>query len=154
MEQEGCRMEAADFAEALGCACFTLRKTARAVTQFYNAALQPSGLLATQFSLLAVLAGQGSASMTALAERLGMDRTTLTRNLQALERRGLAVVHPDAEDGRVQRIAITEAGQDALEGAWPLWRGAQAAILGQLGAGRWAEMARDLAEVEATSRRQ
>ena len=67
------------------CSCFNLRRAARRVTQVYDHALAPSGLKATQFTLLVVLegadAGEGIA-MTRLAEKLGMDRTTLTRNRQ------------------------------------------------------------------------
>src|SRR5215468_6052077 len=70
------------------CACFNLRKTTRAITQFYNAILQPSGLLATQFTLLAILARDHPTPISALADALGMDRTTLSRNLKPLQRDG------------------------------------------------------------------
>jgi len=123
----------ANFAD---CSCFNLRRAARRVTQVYDHALAPSGLKATQFSLLAVLggvdAGEGIAMMR-LAEKLGMDRTTLTRNLGVLEREGLVTVRT-GDDPRSRLVALTKAGRAALDRAAPLWAGAQAKLAGHIGA--------------------
>ncbi|HJZ46632.1 MAG TPA: MarR family transcriptional regulator, partial [Roseiflexaceae bacterium] len=99
---------------ALFCACFNLRKTARAITQFYNAILQPKGLLATQFTLLAILARDNPTPISAFAEALGMDRTTLARNLKPLQRDGLVQVAPDETDHRIQLVTLTAEGRAAL----------------------------------------
>ncbi len=131
--------------KAMSCACFNLRKAARAVTQLYDEVLAPSGLRGTQFPILAVLAAAGSATMTDLADTLVMDRTTLTRNLKPLLGRGL-VERGEGEDRRQRPIAITPAGRDALAKAWPLWEKAQARIAGGLGAARWKGMVGDLNE--------
>ena len=125
------------------CACFNLRKAARAVTQLYDEVLAPSGLRGTQFSVLAVIAAAGSATMTELADTLVMDRTTLTRNLKPLLGRGL-VERGEGEDRRQRPIAITAAGREALDQALPLWEKAQARIAGGLGAARWKGMVEDL----------
>ena len=125
------------------CACNTLRKTARAVTQLYDEVLKPSGLRATQFSLLAVVTRAGAATMAELADALVMDRTTLTRNLKPLKARGL-IQSVESEDRRERRIAVTDAGRRALVQAVPLWRKAQEKVAGGLGKGRWAGMMRDL----------
>src|SRR5919106_4818042 len=85
--------------EASRCACFNLRKATRAVTQLYDDALRPSGLRCTQFSLLTLLRASGTVAMTELAEDAVMDRTTLARNLDILEREGLVRVRP-GEDAR------------------------------------------------------
>ncbi|MEE8273100.1 MAG: MarR family transcriptional regulator, partial [Alphaproteobacteria bacterium] len=74
-----------DAREAAICTCFNLRKAARAVTQLYDAALGPSGLRATQFSLIAALGVRGAPTISQLAKAMVMDRTTLTRNLKPLE---------------------------------------------------------------------
>jgi hypothetical protein len=71
-----------EFDECLSCNCFAVRKAARAVTQHYDRALRKSGLRATQFNTLVVLAKAGPMPMAGLAEFLGMDRTSLTRNVQ------------------------------------------------------------------------
>ena len=127
------------------CTCNTLRKATRAVTQFYDDALKPAGLRATQFSLLATVAAMESATMSVIAEVMVMDRTTLTRNLKPLAKRGLLEIVA-GEDRRERRIALTEKGAKALIAAEPLWRQAQAKIAGSLGDERWAGMVRDLDE--------
>jgi len=120
------------------CVCFNLRATSRAVTQFYNASLQPSGLLSTQFSLLAALAAkEGSVPISTLANDLGLDRTTLARNLQPLQRIRFIHVVPDDQDHRIQLVSITPRGLDKLAQALPLWRQAQQHVLKQFGADRW-----------------
>ncbi len=126
------------------CTCANLRMATRAVTQIYDAALQPSGLKATQLNLLAMLQGMGETPMTRLAEALAMDRTTLTRNLKPLVAKGLVVVEPDT-DQRVRRIVLTEAGARALEAALPLWRTAQSRLVDGLGQARWSNLIDDLA---------
>src|SRR6185437_5494617 len=77
---------------ASSCACFKLRKASRAVTQFYDAALQESGLKVTQLTLLVSLTLAGPVPIGTLADELVMDRTTLTRNVELLVRDGLAEV--------------------------------------------------------------
>lgn len=118
------------------CACFGLRKASRAVTQYYDAALRPSGLRATQFSVLAVLADGEPMTVHGLAERLVTDRTTLTRNLKPLEREGLLTVTRGA-DKRSRRIVISDKGVDVLKTALPLWQKAQDTIVSGIGDGRF-----------------
>ena len=127
------------------CACHTLRKAARAVTQYYDGALRPTGLRATQFTILVTGARTGTATMTELADILVVDRTTLTRNLKPLRDRGL-IESVAGEDRRERLIAITAKGRQALARALPAWRKAQAGIAGRLGGARWSRMTRDLGE--------
>ena len=109
------------------CACFNVRKAARALTAFYDQVIAPTGLRATQGTLLVALARAGDIPVTRLAGILGMDRTTLTRNLEPLERDGLVALRP-GEDRRVRLAGITEKGRKALAAAMPLWREAQRQI--------------------------
>src|SRR3989442_15951619 len=69
----------ADLQEMSGCVCFGLRRATRAVTQFYDSALKPHRLRATQLPILAAASRQESAPLAPLAQELGMDRTTLLR---------------------------------------------------------------------------
>ncbi len=132
------------------CACFNLRKATRAVTQLYDAALAPSGLTATQFSILQLATTAGPLSMTALARRLVMDRTTLTRNLRPLVACRLVVVARDPVDRRSRRVAPTARGRRALAEALPLWRGAQRNFIAALGEPAMRSLLRGLdAAVEA-----
>lgn len=117
------------------CSCFNLRRAARRVTQVYDHALAPSGLKATQFALLAVLgraeADEGIA-MTPLAEKLGTDRTTLTRNLGVVERDGLVTIRT-GKDPRSRLVSLTGAGRMALKRATPLWARAQGELARHIG---------------------
>jgi DNA-binding MarR family transcriptional regulator len=125
------------------CVCNMLRMATRAVTQLYDDALRPSGLRASQFSILATIAGRGEANLKQLEETLAIDQTTLTRNLGLLERDGLLerAPHPD---GRVKAMRLTPAGRRALAVARPLWAQTQKKVLRELGATGWADAQRRL----------
>jgi DNA-binding MarR family transcriptional regulator len=117
------------------CACYNIRKAARLVTQLYDAMLAPSGLPGTQFVLLAAIGRARAATLTRLAQVLGMDRTTLTRNLKLLERQGL--IEMDAGlDRRTHIVRLTGQGRQSLEAAIPFWKQAQATIISRFGQGR------------------
>ena len=127
------------------CTCFNLRKATRAVTQFYDDALRPTGLRVTQFSLLGVIAAFGTASITELAREAVMDRTTLTRNLAVLEDEGLIRVEQGA-DARVRQVSLTPAAHARLAEAHRHWAGAQTHMTEALGRER---VRRLLAELSA-----
>ena len=137
--------------QAARCACFNIRKAARAVTQLYDATLEPSGLRATQFSLLMVLHGMGAVTMTRLSSEMVMDRTTLTRNLGPLEKRGLVEAAAGA-DRRTREIRLTAPGREALALALPLWRRAQACVVGGLGQSHWDRLLPALTATVAVAR--
>jgi DNA-binding MarR family transcriptional regulator len=118
-------MAKGEFAECKGCICFGLRRAARRMTQHYRRVLRPSGLMGTQFSLLVSLAQAGPLPMTQLAARLGLERTSLTRNLKPLEAKGWVSIDED-DDRRVRVVRITPAGRAKARAALPLWRKAQA----------------------------
>ncbi len=127
------------------CTCFNLRKAARAVTQMYDEALQPSGLRATQFSLLSVVENNGPIGITQLARTLVTDRTTLTRNLKPLLSQELVQVVDDT-DRRLRPIAVTSRGRDRLAQALPLWREVQSRLAKGFGHARWTGLLGDLEE--------
>jgi DNA-binding MarR family transcriptional regulator len=110
------------------CLSMALRQAARALTQRYDAAFSVAGIRSTQFSVLVALAQAPSVPLSRLAEALVMDRTTLTRNLAPLLRRGL-VEEAAAEDKRVRSYALTARGKQLLTRALPDWKGVQARIL-------------------------
>jgi DNA-binding MarR family transcriptional regulator len=117
---------------SLGCTCFRLRRASRRVTQYYDRFLEPSGLKVTQYSLLSSIRAHDQISITELAEALGMDRTTLTRNLKPLLDQGLVSVSEGA-DRRTRAIQITPEGEAAYRRAVPHWRAAQAKLVELLG---------------------
>ena len=125
------------------CVCFNLRKTARWVTQLYDEALRPTGLRATQFSLLSVAHYLGTATINQLAEVMVMDRTTLTRNLKPLEAQGYLRIHP-GKDRRQREVTLRPAGSKVLDQAIPLWKEAQAHVVQSLGKDRTGRLLKDL----------
>ncbi|WP_232629705.1 MarR family winged helix-turn-helix transcriptional regulator [Methylobacterium sp. Leaf118] len=110
------------------CLCSTLRRATRALTATYDAALRPAGLRVTQFSILRMLERLGPMPVTRLATEAVLDRSTMGRNLDPLERRGFVRLTVNAADQRERVASLTEAGRDALVAAVPLWREAQARI--------------------------
>jgi DNA-binding MarR family transcriptional regulator len=145
-------LEPNELGQATRCACFSLRKAARAVTQRYDDALRPAGLRTTQFSLLALLRLAGPAPLTRLAEEAVMDRTTLGRNLKVLQRDGLVRVLP-GEDARVREVEITRKGVTKLEETFPYWQRAQRSMARSLGARRMDRMVADLSSAVAAADR-
>lgn len=119
------------------CACFKLRAAARRLTQSYEEALRPFDLKATQFSVMvAVYRTQGKVPITQLADYLQLDRTSLSRNLAALERRGLAA-RSTAGRQNARTVMLTPAGQTVLKDAIAGWLEAQAATRAQVGEEVW-----------------
>jgi DNA-binding MarR family transcriptional regulator len=114
------------------CALANLRRAARAVTRMFDEALAPSGLRSTQFTLIATVAAHETISMSDLADALGMDRTTLARNLGPLERDHLVRVEPGA-DQRVRLVSLTDSGLERLKTAAPLRAAAQRRVVSALG---------------------
>src|SRR5437867_6756488 len=131
-----------------GCACTSLRKAARAVTQLYDEVLRPSGLRATQLAILAATMGTGRVTVTRLAEVIVTDRTTLTRNLRLLERRRLLRI-ASGDDRRERTLTVTERGRATLAKAFPLWEQAQGRIKGGLGPERFQALLAELSAVVA-----
>ncbi|HZY58068.1 MAG TPA: MarR family winged helix-turn-helix transcriptional regulator [Rubrobacteraceae bacterium] len=130
---------------ARACACANLRKAARAVTQVFDEALGSSGLRATQFTLLVTSRLAGEMPISELAERMAMDRTTLSRNLKPLVRKGLLEVRP-GKDGRTRLLRITPEGERTLAKAYPLWERAQHEVVGALGEDRYEALLGDVAQ--------
>lgn len=124
------RAQAANMAAS--CACFNVRKAARAVTQFYDDMLRPSGLRTTQLTLLMLLRGHGEMSINHLAKAAVADRTTLTRNLALLEDRKLVRIR-SGDDARMRIVELTAAGDEAAAAAYPLWQKAQAVVTKRMG---------------------
>lgn len=120
---------------AADCLCFRARRAARAVTRAYDLALRPTGLQATQVTLMnaVALGPEGAQPMGQLAELLALDVSTLTRNLKPLEAAGLLSVGRNQADRRVRMVALTEAGKTRLAEALPHWRRAHAEITATLG---------------------
>ena len=129
------------------CTCFNIRRASRAVTQFYDQIMAPSGIKATQFTMLGAVAMMGSPSVTALSQQLNLDRTTLTRNLKVLVKMGLITISR-GEDRRERVVTPTEFGLTTIKEATPAWQEAQTSLAKSLGEERWRRMLEDLSDLD------
>jgi len=128
-----------------GCVCLALRKAARAVTQFYDRALKAHRLRVTQLPILVAASQHGSVPLAKLAQILGMDRTTLLRNVRPLVRRRLLEVSLGADSRRTE-IRATSAGRALLARLYPEWRTAQDRALKSLRGLDWSRSLEALSE--------
>ena len=108
------------------CTCFHLRRATRRVTQIYDRELAAMELSLNQYSILR-RTGESPRTLGSLADELGMDRTTLTRNLKPLLAAGL-LVETRGEDARQRLLQLSDAGRQRLAAARPHWQRAQRII--------------------------
>lgn len=130
------------------CMGMHIRRASRIMTQVYDAALRPVGLVLNQFTLLVAIHLVESTPITRLAQELFTDQTTLTRNLKLLEKRGLVAIEP-GEDRRVKWVSLTTEGQAVLAQALPLWEQAQAKVMQHFGQQQWQALLSLLSDVKA-----
>jgi DNA-binding MarR family transcriptional regulator len=110
-----------------------IRMAERRVTGFLEARMAGTGLNVAQFGLMAQIAAARDDRIGALAERSGLDPSTLSRNLRTLERAGLVEITRHEEDLRRRAVWLTEAGARRLEAAIPVWRRAHEALRAEIG---------------------
>ena len=103
------------------CASINFRRTSRAVTRLYDAAMHKSGIRSTQFAILVGVAKTQPVSIGRLGEILVIDDTTLTRSLNLLKRDGL-IASSDRSTMRQKFLTVTPKGERALARALPYWR--------------------------------
>jgi DNA-binding MarR family transcriptional regulator len=132
-----------DMSAAENCVCFNLRWVTRAVTQFYDAEMRWHGIRPTQGSILASLQARNSWNMAELSDWLGMERTTLVRNLRPLQRDGFVKTIGGGRGNRVE-VMITSKGRKQIEKLTPAWKSAQNAVVKTLGEKRWSTILSDL----------
>ena len=121
-----------DYMAAAGCFCLASRQAARKITRLYDSYMQGSGVRATQFTILSQLLLRGEMPIGKLAGLLGMERTTLSRNLTLLEGKGWISISA-GEDPRARMIEITTQGRSVVRRGFPYWSKAQAHICQLLG---------------------
>ena len=114
------------------CAGSQVRRLARKLSSLYDTLLSPEDLTITQYSLLANIEHAGQIGHTVLAEKVGMERTTLTRNLLPLTR-AQWVAGATGKDRRQHLLQLTAAGRRKLVRSLPLWEEAQRQFLSQFG---------------------
>jgi DNA-binding MarR family transcriptional regulator len=132
-----------DLSAIENCVCFNLRWVTRVMTRFFDAEMRRHGIRPTQGSILAALNARDSWTMAELSDWLGMERTTLVRNLRPLQRDGLVELGGGGR-GRLVELAITAKGRKQMDELTPAWRSAQNAAVKTLGEKRWSAVLSDL----------
>lgn len=116
------------------CLVVRLRMIQRVVTQIYEDELRDFPIKASQCNLLVAIAKAGPMRSSALGQTLYLEASTLSRNLERMERRGWILREVDPEDARVRWLSVTPEGRQLLADLLPAWRGAQKKAKQLLGA--------------------
>ena len=135
-----------DLSAVENCTCFNLRRVARVITQCFDTVLRRCGLRITQTTILSALQVRSGRGMAELSDWMGVERTTLVRNLRPLQREGLIKLSRGGRGGRVA-LAITPKGRAALSKMLPGWGSAQEKVIVILGEKRWSAILSDLERV-------
>ena len=124
---------AAEAREAVeACAGWNARLAARRITAFLNRRMQDSSLSLVQFGLMAQIASATNGALSELAQRTGLDQSTLSRNLQVLEAAGLVEIAAGDRDARRRAVGLTEKGARSLEAGLADWKRAHGELAKRL----------------------
>lgn len=130
------------------CVCRNLRMTTRIITQHFDKIFQTVGLTAPQFSLLAEITANENIAISELAERMLMDQTTVTRNIEILRKKGYVSVRTDDNDSRKRCISISETGEEKLNEAIPVWNNVQSLIEKEIGVEKFNDFLTTLGQIQ------
>ncbi|KQB54985.1 MarR family transcriptional regulator [Pseudomonas endophytica] len=128
------------------CLCTNLRRASRGISRHYDGALDGFGINVAQFSLMSNLKRLDHPSISSLAEAMGLDRSTLGRNLRVLQSAGLVTLS-EGQDQRNRLVCLTEEGEKRLVAAGPAWEAAQQRLVERLGEDRRAQLVQLLDEL-------
>jgi DNA-binding MarR family transcriptional regulator len=121
-----------DLSDCPDCLCLASRRAARGITRAFDWSLRPHGLRVTQFTILVMLMLRGPARIGDLAERLGIERTTLSRNLARVEALSWVRIRP-ARDRRSRTVSVTAKGRVVVAASIDTWRKAQKSVAAAIG---------------------
>ncbi len=131
------------------CVNFNFRRIARKLAAKYDEAFHELDLKTTQYSLMAAIhAAAGSPTLAELTDAMTLDRTTLLRNLEPLEKRGL-IESTGPTRGQKRRIRLTSEGQALLAAAFRKWRSVQKQTIASIGPETWQNLSRSLKEISS-----
>ena len=140
-----------DLTEYLDCLCYEFRKTARFVINYCDSALQDVGLKSNQFLILAAVGYMKSTNFKTLAEFVGIDQSTLARNVVTVEKQNFVKVKP-GKNKREKLISLSRKGRNKLHKAFPHWKKAQTGILDVLGKEHWKNIRSELSDVVSATK--
>ena len=150
MAQEN-KINKKDLVEAADCVGFNLRKTTRALTQYYDSIIKEAGITANQNTLLMIIYLMQPMNIQNLAEASGTERTTLARNLKVMEKDELVNIKKGS-DRRKKIINLSIKGENVLSKSFEMWREAQNNLVNKIGENKWKELRLELKEIVSFSR--
>ncbi|HVY55095.1 MAG TPA: MarR family winged helix-turn-helix transcriptional regulator, partial [Thermodesulfobacteriota bacterium] len=118
---------------------------------YYDTALKDADLKSNQFIILVSVAYLGSPNFKTLAELVGIDQSTLARNLTTVEKQKLVSVRA-GKNRREKLITLTKKGERKLVSSYPLWRKAQGRLVEGLGSGNWKNIQKELTDVVSVTK--
>lgn len=122
------------------CPAMSLRRVAHAVSRRFQQAYEGLGISGQQFSLMVGISLHPEPTVVRLATALRLDQTTMTRNIKVMIDRGLVLMVPHKEDGRVKVVRLTARGKRTLNNALESWRRARDDFEQRLGSERAAQL--------------
>ena len=122
-----------DHIDEVMCACLQVRRTDRQLSQMYDRYLRPLGIRSTQYGMLRCVDGLPDPFISDIGRFLSMDQTTVTRNVEKLEKAGLVTTGPHPDDPRKKIVELSPTGRYVLAKAHPLWEKAQKQIISHMG---------------------
>ena len=125
------------------CVASNLGRANRIVGRIYEDAFRDVGISSPRFAHLVALAISPGSTSSEIAEVLGADRSTISRNTDVLVKRDLIRVTP-GEDRRVRTYFLTERGNQTVQSCVPRWKAAQRTALKEIGRAQWRDIRRRL----------
>lgn len=118
---------------SIPCICFYARRAARSLTQVFDRHLRPTGLNAAQYGMLRSVSTLEEPSLAEIGKLMCMEQSTVSRNIEALINKGLALTIKHQDDPRKKIVQLTDEGKNRLAGAQAAWEKAQNEIKDKLG---------------------
>ena len=115
------------------CACLHVRRADRQLSQLYDQYMRPVGIRSTQYGMLRCVAELPASFISDIGRVLNMDQTTVTRNIEKLEKAGLVETRPHPDDPRKKMVELSAIGKAKLAEAHPQWEEAQKRIISRMG---------------------
>ena len=134
------------------CACLHVRRADRRLSQIYDRYLRPLGIRSTQYGMLRCVDGLPDPFISDIGRFLSMDQTTVTRNIEKLEKGGLVTTGPHPDDPRKKIVELSPAGKDTLVKAHPLWEKAQKQVISRMGEDDYNTLLRLLTKLMQTTK--
>lgn len=122
-----------DQSELPDCLVLNTVAASRALLRHYDSEIKEYGVTVQQFALLSAISLNPESNIATLAERVYLDRTSLTRNLDLLEKKAL-IKRTNHKKSNAKISELTKEGVILLEKLVPIWKDAQKELRSKISA--------------------